>query len=311
MANRRILSVIDPTSDAQPGADRAVRLAKALNVGLELFVCDYDQHLAGGRAFDSAGLENARRELLRRHTEMLEQRAAALASTGLDIIVDARWCRPLDRGIVEKAEASQPVLVVKDTHPHGALKRTPLSNTDWNLIRTCPAPLMLVKPRPVGPAPVVLAAVDPLHEHDKPAELDRAILAFAKSLTSVLGGRLHVLHSYDVGPILASMAAATPATAFAVPADEIAEGVEREHREALDTLLADFSIDAGHVHLEQGPAHDVLVQQATVLDADFVVMGAVSRSAIKRIFLGSTAERSLDRLPCDLVIVKPPGFPRR
>jgi universal stress protein E len=39
-----------------------------------------------------------------------------------------------------------------------------------------------------------------------------------------------------------------------------------------------------------------------------MVMGAVSRSGLDRIFLGSTAERVLDRLPCDLLIVKPKGF---
>jgi len=41
---------------------------------------------------------------------------------------------------------------------------------------------------------------------------------------------------------------------------------------------------------------------------DVMVMGAVSRRGLDRIFLGSTAERVLDRLPCDLLIVKPEGF---
>ena len=42
--------------------------------------------------------------------------------------------------------------------------------------------------------------------------------------------------------------------------------------------------------------------------ADFVVSGAVSRRGLQRLFIGSTAERMLDRLPCDLVTVKPEGF---
>ncbi len=40
------------------------------------------------------------------------------------------------------------------------------------------------------------------------------------------------------------------------------------------------------------------------LPADLVVMGAVSRSGIQRLFIGSTAEEVLDRLPCDVLIVK-------
>jgi nucleotide-binding universal stress UspA family protein len=37
-------------------------------------------------------------------------------------------------------------------------------------------------------------------------------------------------------------------------------------------------------------------------------MGAIARSGLKRIFIGSTAEDVLERLPCDALIVKPPNF---
>jgi universal stress protein E len=37
-------------------------------------------------------------------------------------------------------------------------------------------------------------------------------------------------------------------------------------------------------------------------------MGAVSRRGLRRLFLGNTAEEVLDKLPCDLLIVKAAGF---
>jgi universal stress protein E len=44
-------------------------------------------------------------------------------------------------------------------------------------------------------------------------------------------------------------------------------------------------------------------------------MGAISRSGIKRLFVGHTAERVIDRLGCDVLVLKPAGFrtpvPRR
>jgi len=46
-----------------------------------------------------------------------------------------------------------------------------------------------------------------------------------------------------------------------------------------------------------------------------VVMGAVSRSGLKRLFIGNSAERLLDKLDCDVLVVKPRRFtspvPRR
>jgi universal stress protein E len=37
-------------------------------------------------------------------------------------------------------------------------------------------------------------------------------------------------------------------------------------------------------------------------------MGAVSRSGLQRLFIGHTAERLIDQLNCDVLIVKPRGF---
>jgi universal stress protein E len=37
-------------------------------------------------------------------------------------------------------------------------------------------------------------------------------------------------------------------------------------------------------------------------------MGAISRSGLKRLFIGNTAERILDDLTCDVLVVKPRGF---
>jgi universal stress protein E len=47
---------------------------------------------------------------------------------------------------------------------------------------------------------------------------------------------------------------------------------------------------------------------AGALQADVVAMGAISRSGLKRVFIGSTAEDVLEHLPCDALIVKSPDF---
>jgi universal stress protein E len=47
------------------------------------------------------------------------------------------------------------------------------------------------------------------------------------------------------------------------------------------------------------------------LRSSIVVIGAVSRSGLKRLFIGNTAERVIDALSCDLLVVKPVGFRNR
>jgi hypothetical protein len=50
---------------------------------------------------------------------------------------------------------------------------------------------------------------------------------------------------------------------------------------------------------------------AAALHAGVVVMGAVSRSGLARLFIGNTAERVLDHVDCDVLVVKPRGFKTR
>ena len=58
------------------------------------------------------------------------------------------------------------------------------------------------------------------------------------------------------------------------------------------------------MHIQQAGVRDALVALTDRLRADVVVMGAVSRSGLERLFVGSTAEDVLDKLSCDLLIVK-------
>jgi universal stress protein E len=301
--SRRILVIVDPTSDAQPAAERAIQLAGQLGATVELFVCDYDQHLAGARFYDADTLQSAREELIGRHMRSLNELASTFESQDVAISVDARWDHPLDEGIARKVAEVEPYLVVKDTHYHSAIKRSIISNTDWKLIQNCPAPLLLVKPRAISGSPRVIAAVDPVHAHDKPAELDNRILSRAEELCTAAAGELHVFHAFDPTPAIAA-AATTMVTPISAPVREVTEALEQRHRQALDDLLGEHPLKEFKLHVHQGAPHTLLIALADHMNADIVVMGAVSRSSLKRVFIGSTAERVLDHLPCDLLIVK-------
>lgn len=308
LQSRHILAIVDPTSDEQPALERAARIADRSGATLELFVCDYDQYLSGERFFDADSLMKARQTLLASHRRRLSELAEGIAARySIEVRQDITWDHPLHEGIVRKAIATNAGLIVKDTHYHSAFKRSLFSNTDWNLIRTSPCELLLVKPHEYAGKPQVIAAVDPLHEHDKPADLDDRILDSAIALCSTLDATLHVCHAFDPAPALAVSADAVTMP-LAVPARELIDTLRITHTRAVHSLVDRRQLGRDNLHIHQGPAHEILPGLATELHADVMVMGAVSRSALQRLFLGSTAERLMDRLPCDLLIVKQKNF---
>ncbi|HUL83080.1 MAG TPA: universal stress protein [Gammaproteobacteria bacterium] len=291
---KTILVVVDPhTDDDQPVLERAAWLAERTGAALELFACDYDSEIDSGRIATVWIPESgAREQLLLRHRRRLETFATPLRGRGLTVTVNVAWDYPLDEAIVKHVAAHPPWLVAKDTHYHNVLQRTLLSNTDWNLIRDCPVPLWLVKPREIAERPVVLAAIDPVHEHDKPAQLDDAIYKFGADLCARTGGTLHLVHA-----IATPLGVELPANVRAL--------VAAEHQRALETFLTTHPVPGDRVHAIEGLAHQCLQHAAAEQRADLLVMGAVARRGLKKVLIGSTAARVLDRLPCDLLIIRP------
>ncbi len=80
-----------------------------------------------------------------------------------------------------------------------------------------------------------------------------------------------------------------------------------EHRAALDALAGDFGIDEKVVHQLPGTTRELLPMFARTHNVGLVVMGGLARWSLKRAVIGSTAERVLDSLPCDVMVVRAPS----
>lgn len=286
-----VLVVVDPTAETHPAIERGMAVAKACKLAVELFICGYSPQLVSGQLLNAERLERAKRGYLDEQRELLDELAAPWRADGFDVTTGASWDHPLHEGIVRQVLRSDPRLVVKDTHYHSRLRRALFTNTDWHLIRDCPAPLWLVKPETRFEKPVLLAAVDPMHDNDKPANLDARLLSEAFELADEVGGLVHVFHAYNP---------------FIDPDDP--KLAEEAHAAAMQKLVEQFQIADDRVHLHAGNAVDLLPQLAVDIGAALVVMGAVSRSRLEHAIVGSTAENVLDLLPCDVLIVKPRGF---
>jgi universal stress protein E len=303
----KILAVIDPTVQEQPAMHRAAWLASATGAELELLVCYYNEYLSGDRLFDSPSLEKARAEIMAVQAKHLEELAEPIRTDGVHVTTAAIWDHPLHDGVVRHAVGIGAEIVVKDTHHHSAVARALLTNTDWNLIRICPMPLWLVKPNKFSDAPAFIAAIDPMNEHDKPAALDDEILQLSKMLASHVGGEVHAFHSYDPR-IAVATATANAYIPVSLPFDEIEQQMHEDHQKRFGEITSFHGLGDDKAHLASGLTHEELPLLAEKLDAAVVVMGAVARNRWKRLFIGATAERTMEHLPCDLLIVKPDWF---
>jgi universal stress protein E len=90
--------------------------------------------------------------------------------------------------------------------------------------------------------------------------------------------------------------------------DKVEKHARVQAAAGLKRVLRGMRIPAARRHLVASHPIDAIHAVARSIDTAIVVMGAVSRSGLKRAFIGNTAERILDQLPCDVLVVKGPRF---
>lgn len=299
-----ILAVVEPGIIPREVVARAVWLAERTGCKLNLLLCDADVTALAMDFYVSSETRTLADNLRSAQREILDDLAAPAKAANIDLALDVVDERPVGDAVLARALDMNPRFVVKGTEYHSDARRSIFVDTDWFLIRSCPYPLWLVKPHEMPAKPLIIAAVDPTHGEDESASVDRLIVQHAKAVAADVDGDVHLLHTYQALKGIGAEATKT-FKPIRLPVEELSERIAREHREKLDALAASAGIAKSHTHQLPGAARDVIPYVARDRSADLVVMGAVARWSGQRSAIGSTAERVLDHLPCDILIVRP------
>ena len=304
---RRILVAVKDPRKTSAAVRKAAKLARTLDAKLELFHAITEAVALDVLAFNNTGLDSFKKSRHAKVLKSLEAMAARLQKGGVNASAGAEWDYPSHEAVIRRARSSDADLVVAEQHAGHHAAPWLLKYTDWELLRQCPVPVLLVKSRRAWRSPGVLAAIDPAHAFAKTAGLDDEILRSAAALSEATGGALHVLHAYTpsiigMDPAGLSMANAT---------EYIVENAHKHAQAGLTRALRSARIEpvpAKNCHLAGYHAVDAIPAVARENHCDIVVMGALSRSGLKRALIGNTAERLLEDLRCDVLVVKPPRF---
>lgn len=301
---RNILVVVPETLELSPALVRARSLAKQTGAVLDLCLFEYNEALLKVPYADAAQEKDALARYLDERDGELAELAKELEQDGVRVERDVIWGWPLHEELAVRALTSEPDLVIKDVHSESRLKRLFFTPEDWNLLRYCPAPLMLVNPVANANPDRIVVAVDPVRTHHKPAGLDDEVMEAANVIAKSCDSRIDVVHAFEWVPV------PSEPRGGGVFVDNAALKAETEHkhRRAFRAFIEEKGVDRDRAHFLEGTPEDVLANYANSSLADLIVMGTVHRKGLERIMLGSTAERVLYKLNCDVLAIKPPGF---
>jgi universal stress protein E len=281
-----ILAVIDPRESRHHALERCREQPPELDLDIHavLFVeHESAEHFAA---------------TFKEKTEWLKEQVTPYIADGFTITTQVVPFTNLYESVIEVAGKHGADFVIKPMRQHSLFQTVVRTSTDWNLIRHCPFPLLLVSELDNTRGKPILAAIDVRSGDDNHDTLNDVVLKQARSLARVLGSDTHITTAYNMPTPMAAVGS-VDATPYPTSSE-----IMKDHSEGVAEFLGDSSV-AG-VHVEEGAPAYAINSVANRLGAGVIVIGTVARKGISGVLIGNTAEGVLESAKCDVLVVKLP-----
>jgi len=281
---KKLFVVIDPTSKKQPALVRAADIAAKSKGKVTAFSAIHKQVEEMGSA---SSRKSGKQAELKAWKEKVTALLAPFKTKGLTLAQKCSWTSDWYAAVSRAALRVDAELVIKSTFRHGKLKRLLHSTSDFTIMRHSPAPVLLVRERKSFSGKAILAALDIESKNEGHIGLNNALMKHAHEMADFTGLPLHVIAATSRKPDFS----------------HLIEGEEAHPDGDEATLAHAFGVARANFHIVRGDAKRVIPERANFLKADTVVLGVSKRSGAKGVLVGTTAQKILDKLDCDVLAV--------
>jgi nucleotide-binding universal stress UspA family protein len=267
-----ILLVTEREDQVHQGVSRALMLARYLQVRLDILFCDPQRHHAAQADRSPARVTDDAHQFL-------ESLRKAITAPDVEITTDAGIEGSTHEIVARKVRREHSGLVVKSA---GRRRPGHRDAVDWQLVHSCPAPLLLTRGRAWHPRPRFAAAVDA--SSSRSPDLSADIASSTLLLGSACSALVDLVH---VQP----------------------DGLQRHEGAAngwprLQKLARELRINPTQLHLLHGEAGPVLAGFAEAREYDLLAVGVMMAMTLP-VVEDCVPARLMTSVNCDLLFVKP------
>ena len=275
-----VFVVIDPTQQAQPALERAVKLLAGTKAHLHCFLCDYPspEQLA-----NSSSKHETKTRLHKQSLQRLHELTGELGEQSFEIGLDAYWNEDWPRSVVFASTRKHSDLIVKAMSPSRD-KTIRFKSSDRYLLRNANCPVLLARPESDGVYKRVVAAIDLESGDEAHIRLNNAVIRNAKALAQDTDARLVLVSAHKQA-----------LNQHLLEASDEELGLE-------ERVARTFDVDVNQVLLQTGSARKVILHN-TGRNGDVLVMGTRARKGLSGALFGNTVEKVLHDIHCDVLAV--------
>lgn len=197
--------------------------------------------------------------------------------------------------ILEAADRVEADLIVVGTHGRTGLSHVLVGSVAERVVRHAHCSVLVARRSP--PTGRVVAAID-----FSDASI-RALRGLAGSWARRLRGGLWVDYVLDLPP--APVAAPFPyLPAGLIPSGAELEKLRTDKQTEVEAAMREAGVEGKAVVLDGFPPL-AICRHARELEAELIVVGTTGKTGLKRVALGSVAERVVREAPCSVVVARP------
>ena len=292
---KNLLVIADQQGGKNTALTRAIQLQKMTGASITLLgFCYADIHKLEGTEYAKLSRKGLENKLLKTRKEQLEAVVKAQKDQPAKITINTQWSKHIGTAVKALCDKRKFDLVLKSAHKSGSKLHT---STDWQLLRECPAPVMITATKSWKKKARIIASVDLSTKTASKFKLNHEIMTTAKAMAAGLNAEVYACYVIKVPQALVDM--------DIIDSKTYTKNAKAKLQSVIDDFCAKHELDKEHMIIKQGKPDRVVPSIASKLKADAVITGTVGRKGIKGKLLGNTAESILQNLYTDIIALKP------
>lgn len=302
---RRILVAGIIEQKEQPALDRALDIAKRSTQPsiITLFCTTYDFSYEMTSMLSADERTAMRNGVVAQKTKLFDEIVAGYdIPVHVTITVKMVWHNRPYEAIINEIFDGGYQLLVKSTREHAKLETVFFTPTDWHLLRKSPIPVLLVKERSWPSNGNILASVHVGSENPAHLQLNDKMVEEAIYFADVLNSTPHLVNAYPSTP---------PSIHAELPEFDVIQykdAIRGYHLTQMKALRQKHGLPEEQTHVYEGQTEEVISEVEDELHAGLVILGTTGRTGLSAIFIGNTAENTLNLLNSDILALKPDGY---
>lgn len=305
MKFNNVLVILNPENEKQYALARAVRLVKEQHsenpVKITVFLPVYDLSYEMSALLSSEEREEMHKGVI---SQRLQQDVLPYINKYADPMIEFQpkvvWNSNEAEALVQELEENTYDLVVKYTKEEASLTSILFTPIDWQLLRKCSTPILMVRDGDWKHQRRILVAVNVSGDEEYHDDFNQQLVSLSIDLADNLErGNIHLVSAYPPTPI--NMAIDLPE----FHSNEYTNSIRGQHLINMKALRQQYGIDEDHTHVLEGFPEEVIPEVADKIGAELVVLGTVGRTGLSAALLGNTAEHVISKLKCNLLAIKP------